>query len=205
MKKTIICSISMKENIDQVVYSSKDKSLSVSERKVRYPICAFLEKTMESNDELEVIILVKKDKKDYYKRNIAFFKEELEAVNKEIGAAIEYKIIDSEFEEHQTVHEQLLKDIVAQISDDSHIYVDITYGPKDLPIILFTTLGFAEKFLNCTVENIVYGQADFENGRAVNTRICDMVPLYCLSSITNTIECTDSDKARSMLNLLLTF
>ena len=68
---------------------------------------------MESDDELEVIILVKKDKKDYYKRNIAFFKEELEAVNKEIGAAIEYKIIDSEFEEHQTVHEQLLKDIVA--------------------------------------------------------------------------------------------
>ena len=80
MKKTIICSISMKENIDQVVYSSKDKSLPVSERKVRYPICAFLEKTMESDDELEVIILVKKDKKDYYKRNIAFFKEELEAV-----------------------------------------------------------------------------------------------------------------------------
>ena len=204
MKKTIICSISMKENIDQVVYSSKDKSLPVSERKVRYPICAFLEKTMESDDELEVIILVKKDKKDYYKRNIAFFKEELEAVNKEIGAAIEYKIIDSEFEEHQTVHEQLLKGYIPG-QRFTHIYVDITYGPKDLPIILFTILGFAEKFLNCTVENIVYGQADFENGRAVNTRICDMVPLYCLSSITNTIECTDSDKARSMLNLLLTF
>ena len=37
----------MKENIDQVVYSS----------------CAFLEKTMETDDELEVIILVKKIKK----------------------------------------------------------------------------------------------------------------------------------------------
>ena len=35
-----------------------------------------------------------KDKKDYYKRNLEFFKEELEAVNKEIGAAIEYKIIE---------------------------------------------------------------------------------------------------------------
>ena len=30
MKKTIICSISMKENIDQVVYSSKDKVPPVS-------------------------------------------------------------------------------------------------------------------------------------------------------------------------------
>ena len=205
MKKTIICSIPMKENIDQVVYSSTDKSLPVSERKVRYPICSFLEKTLTSVDELEVILLVKKDRKDYYKRNTEFFKEELEAVNIEIGADIEYKIIDSEFEEHQTVHEQLMKDIVAQIPDNSHIYVDITYCPKDLPIVLFTTLNFAEKFLDCTIENIVYGQADFENGRAVNTRICDMIPLYCLSSITNTMECTDSDKARSMLNLLLTF
>ena len=88
MKKTIICGISMKENIDQVVYSSKDKSLPVSERKVRYPICAFLEKTMTSDDELEIILLVKKDKKDYYKRNVEIFKEELEAVNKEIGATI---------------------------------------------------------------------------------------------------------------------
>ena len=205
MKKTIICSIPMKENIDQVVYSSTDKSLPVSERKVRYPICSFLEKTLTSDDELDVILLVKKDRKDYYKRNTEFFKEELEAVNIEIGADIEYKIIDSEFEEHQTVHEQLMKDIVAQIPDNSHIYVDITYGPKDLPIVLFTTLNFADKFLDCTIENIVYGQADFENGRAVNTRICDMIPLYCLSSITNTMECTDSDKARSMLNLLLTF
>ena len=60
MKKTIICSIPMKENIDQVVYSSTDKSLPVSERKVRYPICSFLEKTLTSDDELEVILLDKK-------------------------------------------------------------------------------------------------------------------------------------------------
>ena len=55
---------------------------------MRYPICAFLEKTMTSDDELEIILLVKKDKKDYYKRNVEIFKEELEAVNKEIGATI---------------------------------------------------------------------------------------------------------------------
>ncbi|MCB6358320.1 hypothetical protein LI295_19675, partial [Blautia wexlerae] len=118
---------------------------------------------------------------------------------------ISYTIINSEFEEHQTVHEQLMKEIVAHISDNSRILADITYGPKDLPIVLFTTLSFAEKFLNCTVDNIVYGQASFENGRAVDTKICDMMPLYCLSSVTNTIQCTDPDKARRMFNTLLTF
>ena len=95
---------------------------------------------------LRLFFWIKKDRKDYYKRNTEFFKEELEAVNIEIGADIEYKIIDSEFEEHQTVHEQLMKDIVAQIPDNSHIYVDITYGPKDLPIVLFTTLNLQRNF-----------------------------------------------------------
>lgn len=205
MKKTVICNISMKENLDQVIYSNTDRSLPVSDRKVSYPICAFLEKTMTSEDELDAILLVKKDKNDHYKKNIERFREELEAVNEKIDADISYTIIDSEFEEHQTVHEQLMKEIVAHISDNSHILADITYGPKDLPIVLFTTLSFAEKFLNCTVDNIVYGQASFENGRAVDTKICDMMPLYCLSSVTNTIQCTDPDKARRMFNTLLTF
>ena len=136
MKKTVICNISMKENLDQVIYSSTDRSLPVSDRKVSYPICAFLEKTMTSEDELDAILLVKKDKNDHYKKNIERFREELEAVNEKIDADISYTIIDSEFEEHQTVHEQLMKEIVAHISDKSHILADITYGPKDLPIVL---------------------------------------------------------------------
>ena len=81
MKKTVICNISMKENLDQVIYSSTDRSLPVSDRKVSYPICAFLEKTMTSADELDAILLVKKDKNDHYKKNIERFREELEAVN----------------------------------------------------------------------------------------------------------------------------
>ena len=61
MKKTVICNISMKENLEQVIYSSTDRSLPVSDRKVRYPICAFLEKSMTSEDELDAILLVIKD------------------------------------------------------------------------------------------------------------------------------------------------
>lgn len=54
MKKIIICSIPMKEKVDQVLYSSDDKSLPVAEKKVRYPICAFLEKTMLKEDDLKI-------------------------------------------------------------------------------------------------------------------------------------------------------
>lgn len=203
MKKTIICNIPMKENVDQVIYISDDKSLPVADRKVRYPICAFLEKIMKPEDELKVIILVKKDNYGYYSKNTEFFKQELAEVNSKIGAAIEYTIIDTEFEETRVVHERLMGKIVDELGANSHILVDTTYGPKDLPVVIFAALNFAEKFLNCTVDNIVYGQASFVDGKAVDTKICDMIPLYCLSSITNTIHCSEPEKAKSMLKALL--
>lgn len=203
MKKIIICSIPMKEKIDQVLYTSDDKSLPVAERKVRYPICTFLEKTMLPEDELKVIILVKKDHYGHYNRNAEFFKEELAEANAKIGAAIEYTVIDTDFEETRSVHEQMMGRLVDELSVGSHILVDTTYGPKDIPVVIFAALNFAEKFLDCTVDNIVYGQASFVNGQAVDTKICDMIPLYCLSSITNTIHCSEPEKAKSMLKALL--
>ena len=50
MKKVVICNIPMKERVDKVQYISDDKSLPVADKKVRYPICAFLQKTLKSDD-----------------------------------------------------------------------------------------------------------------------------------------------------------
>ena len=130
-------------------------------------------------------------------------KTELTEANANIGAAISYCEIDTDFEQTKSVHEQLMGRIVDVLSIGSHILVDITYGPKDLPIVIFSALNFAEKYLDCTVDNIVYGQASFVNGKAVDTKICDMIPLYCLGSITNTIRCDEPEKAKSMLKALL--
>ena len=93
--------------------------------------------------------------------------------------------------------------LIEEIETGAHILVDITYGPKDLPIVIFSALNFAEKFLKCEIDNIVYGQAAFEGDKVVGSVICDMIPLYCLSSVTNTIKCEDPLKARQMLKSLL--
>lgn len=55
-----------------MIYSSTDRSLPVSDRKVSYPICAFLEKTMTSEDELDAILLVKKTRMIITKKYRAF-------------------------------------------------------------------------------------------------------------------------------------
>lgn len=203
MKKTIICNIPMKEKVDMSVYKSDDKSLPVSEKSVRYPINSFLHRTMNPEDELKVILLVKKDDKKHFMKNTDDYISELNEINADIKAKLEYLTIETEFDESRSVHEKLLSDVVNALDDESHILADITYGPKDLPVVLFTALNFAEKFMNCSVDNIIYGQASFENGRVVETKICDMVPLFCLGSVTNMINCSDSKKAKEMLNNLL--
>ena len=93
--------------------------------------------------------------------------------------------------------------IIDAIDVDTHIIADITYGSKDMPIVLFSAMGFAEKFLRCEIDNIIYGQANFENGKVVNTKICDMIPLYYINSVTDTIHCDEPEKAKQMLKTLL--
>ena len=203
MKKTIICNVTMKEKTDKLVYPSMDRSLPTSERAVIYPISAFLEKTMRSDDVVTVILLVKKDPMGNYKKNRTDFINELLTVNENIGARIDFKNIETDFTEEQSVHEELLGRIVDEIEDGTHILADITYGPKDLPIVLFSALNFAEKFLGCEVDNLIYGQVNFQNGAPVNPKICDMVPLYYLNSVTNTVRAEEPQRARQMLKSLL--
>ena len=203
MKKTVICSIPMKEKVDLSVYESDDQSLPVSGKAVRYPINSFLAETMKPDDEIKVILLVKKDQYGHFEKNTEDFCEELNSVNEAIGAMLDVSIIDTEFEETKATHERLLGQIVDHLNTGEHILTDVTYGPKDILIVLFSALSFAENFLDCSIDNIVYGQASFVDGRAVDTKICDMIPLYCLSSITNTIHCSTPEKAKSMLKTLL--
>lgn len=203
MKKIIICNVPMKANVDQVVYESNDLSLPVSERAVRYPVNAFLEKTISSEDELKVLVLVKKDEYSHYEKNTQDFIDELTEVTNSSEIKIEYKILDTDFEQSQAVHEQLMLKIVEELEVGAHIIADITYGSKDVPIVLFAALNFAEKFLNCEIDNLLYGKASFDGSKPVNTKICDMMPLYCLNGVTDTIRCDEPEKAMQMLRTLL--
>ena len=203
MRKTVICNITMKEKTDKCKYRTTDLSLPVSAREVVYPVSAFLEKTLTKDDEIKAVMLVKKDPNGNYQKNAAEFVEEILAINESIGAKIDFKTVETSFSEEQTVHEELLGKIVDEIDDKTRIIADITYGPKDLPIVLFSAMNFAEKFLECEIENIIYGQAVFKDGKPTDTKICDMVPLYYLNSVTNTIRSEDSTRARQMLKSLL--
>ena len=203
MKKIIICNIPMRDYVANTVYSSNDESLPVSEYPYRYPINSMLSETTTKDDELKIILLIKKDKNLFYEKNTADYKHEIEEICKTTGAKADFVTIDTDFNQDKENHEQLMKRLVDEIDTEAHIMVDITYGPKDLPIVIFTAINFAERFLRCEIDNIVYGQATFKDNKVIGSVICDMIPLYCLSSVTNTINCDEPEKARQMLKSLL--
>lgn len=203
MKKIVFCNICMSDRNSRVVYSSDDKSLPVSGKEVAYPICSFLEMTMKPDDEIKLVLLAKKDRRNVYEKNVERLKEDFEEANKNIGAKYEYVELYSDFEETKEVFETLMVQIVDLIDVGATILADITYGPKDLPIVLFGALDFAEKFLNCYVSNVIYGQVTFENGNVTTSKICDMSPLYCLNSVTRLIHTNDPEKARNFLRSLV--
>ena len=193
----------MRDYVANTVYSSNDVSLPVSENPYRYPINSLLSQTATEDDEIKIILLIKKDKNLFYEKNTADCKQEIEEICKATGTKAKFVTIDTDFNQDKENHEQLMKRLVDEIDTEAHIMVDITYGPKDLPIVIFSAINFAEKFLRCEIDNIVYGQATFKDNKVVGSVICDMIPLYCLSSVTNTIKCDEPEKARKMLKSLL--
>lgn len=204
MKKTIICSLPFKPNVDKVIYESTDMSMKVANREVRFPVNALLEGKITDEDELKVLLLVKQDKNNFYEKNKEFFLEELYQVTDKLHVKVGVECIYTEFSQTREVHESLLDELIDNIEDDSHILADITYGPKDEPIIIFAALKFAEKHLNCDVEGIIYGLAQFDdNHHVVEGKICDMSSLFYLSSVADSIECTTAEKSRRMMKALI--
>lgn len=203
MKKTVICNIPMKSRIDKSVYISEDDSIPASDLRVAFPVNAFIDAVITEAAELKVILLAKEDEYSATAKNIELFMAELAEVTADKDVSVTYTVINTAFSEEKTVHEQLMGNLIDEIEAGSHLIVDITYGPKDLPIIEFTALSFAEKHLKCEIDNILYGQSSFSNGAAVNTRLCDMAPLFYLGSVADTVHADSPDKARRMLKSLL--
>ena len=205
MKKIVICNISMKKKLDKCVYASNDKALPASDRAVSFPICSYFDNALKAGDDLKVIMLVKKDGKySHNEKNIEIFKEELTEAIGGRDISVEYKMIDTDFVETSSVHEELMSRLVDEIDVESEIYADITYGPKDLPLIVFSALTFAQKRLACEIEHIIYGLTHFdEKGKTNDSQLCDMVALFYLTSVVSSAPGGNPQDAKRMLKSML--
>lgn len=206
MKKVVFCNMMMWELTDskRSRYKVSGNSAIAFDMEVAFPINGVLSRTLAPSDDVKVVLLKTEDPAGNSNKNARGFMAELDRVNAGIGAKIEYKTLSTPHDERREVQEKLLKDIVGEFVEGAHVYVDITYGPKSLPIIMFAALNFAERFFRAEIKNIVYGKADFDkHNKPFNHELFDMTALFYLNSIASTIECNDGEEAKKMLDAIL--
>ncbi|MDE5755667.1 MAG: TM1812 family CRISPR-associated protein [Clostridia bacterium] len=209
MRKIVFSNLPMKKELNKLKYRVDGNSTIEYDDEIIFPVNSVLARTMQKGEKIKVVLLSKNDIEGNSSINAGIFQKELNDINRNIGAEIEYVTIATPFEETRDIHEKLLRDMIGKLEEKTEIIGDITYGPKPLPIIMFSVMSFAEKFFNCKINNIVYGKVDFVKDKnnilnPTNPVLYDLTPLYYLNSITNSIACKTSEEAIKALDTLLT-
>ncbi len=170
---------------------------------VYYAINAVLAKTLNSDDDIKVVLLETKAGDKAGSKNAQLFMNELNEVNT-CGASITYEVIPSEFIETKDKFKDLYKRLIKTFENESELYADVTFGPKSLSLLIFAAMQFGEKFFDCSIGNVIYLKTEFKNGKVDESSqiICDYTPLYMLNSFTNTIECSSGEKAIAAVEAL---
>lgn len=206
--KIVYSNLPMKKQLDRFRYPVAGNSTIEYDGEVVFPVNSVLAKTLKPGERTRVVLLKKLDTEGNSDVNAGEFMKELNAINRNIGADIEYRIIDSPFEETRDTHEKLLRAMIGCLEDGAEIYSDITYGPKPLPIVLMGVLNFAEKFFGAKIRNIVYGKVDFitqadGTTRPANPMLYDITPLFYLNAVTEAMDGKNSAEAVKALDALL--
>ena len=172
-----------------------------------YAINSVLARTMKKDDEIKVVLLETRAGDKAGTKNAQLFMNELNEINtsNSIGAKITYEIIPSDFLASKKGLNEIYLKLIKNLEPDIEVSADITFGPKSLPLLIFTAMQFGEKFFDCSIGNVIYMKAEFKNNILVEGTqlICDYTPLYMLNSFTNTIECTNGEKAIASVEALL--
>jgi hypothetical protein len=192
----------MKKNVYSFFYPVVGNSLIEYNGEVYFPVNAMLAKTLQKGEKGKILFLsTSGGLENHSKDNIELFKEELTKINAGIGADLYWETIDVPFDPQIEVFEQLTSGIISKFEKNCQIIVDITYGIKPLPMILFCALQFAEKFFNASILNIIYGKVEFDKqNKPINPKLYDISSLFFLNKLIGAMECESGEIALKILN-----
>lgn len=214
MKKIVFATIPMQSQEGEgwdpegYVYKCNDNKKIEYDKKVRFAINGFLTKSLLKDDDVKVVqILVSNEAS---KQNVKLQKAELEKLNENIGAKLSFKEIVTDFDDSGRTIEKRFQELIGELEDNCDIYLDMTFGSKTLVPVLFYVLGFAEKFFDADIKNILYDKVEFKrlnNGKSVpvpdKCEIFDVTSLFYLNSLTTVMSAPDSKTALERLNKFL--
>ena len=203
MKKIVFVTLMMADDMHKRHYPVDGNSFIEYSGEVYYAINAVLAKTLKAGDDIKIVLIETKAGDDAGAKNAQLFMNELNEINT-CGASITYEVIPSSFLETKDNFKGLYKKLLKILENDAEISADITFGPKALPLMIFSAMQFAEKFFDCSIGNVIYLKSEFKNGKVDEKSqvICDYTPLYMLNSFTNTIESSSGERAVAAIEAL---
>lgn len=203
MKKIVFVTLMMADAMHKRHFPVDGNSFIEYPGETYYAINSVLAQTMKPEDQIKFVLIQTKGGDNAGAQNIALFKDEIENLNT-CGATLSYEVITSEFVENKDKFKSLYTKLIKTLENDAELYADITFGPKSLPLLVFSTMQFGEKFFDCSVGNVIYLKGEFKNNQFVEGSqvIYDFTPLYMLNSFTSTIESSSGEIAISAVEAL---
>ncbi len=203
MKKIVFVTLMMADDMHKRHFPVDGNSFIEYPGETYYAINSVLAQTMKADDQIKFVLIQTRGGDNAGPQNIARFQEEIETLNT-CGANLSYEVIASEFVENKDKFKTLYTKLIKTLETEAELYADITFGPKSLPLLVFSTMQFGEKFFDCSVGNVIYLKGEFKNNQFVegSQMIYDFTPLYMLNSFTSTIESSSGETAVAAVEAL---
>ncbi len=203
MKKIVFVTLMMADDMHKRHFPVDGNSFIEYPGETYYAINSVLAQTMKADDQIKFVLIQTRGGDNAGPQNIARFQEEIEALNT-CGANLSYEVIASEFVENKDKFKTLYTRLIKTLENEAELYADITFGPKSLPLLVFSTMQFGEKFFDCSVGNVIYLKGEFKKNQFVegSQMIYDFTPLYMLNSFTSTIESSSGETAIAAVEAL---
>jgi hypothetical protein len=201
--KTVIITVPMKplSEVEAMQYPMDGNKTVEYEKPVRCPINGILAKTLKKDEEVKVIYILTTGENSECEQNKDSNIDELEGINKEIGAKLSYDTVEIDFEPTKKTYNKLITDLAEKIPDNAEIYVDTTFGFKAIPLSLFCALRFVEEFREAIVQYIVYGKVEFnkETRKPEKPMLYDITSLYYLFKLMGSMGASNAEDALETL------
>jgi len=201
--KTVIITVPMKppKEVEAIQYPMDGNKSIEYEKPVRCPVNGILAKTLKKDDQVKVIYILTTGENSGYEQNKKAYIEELENINKEIGALLSYDTIEIDFDPTKKTYNKLITDLAEKIPDNAEIFADTTFGFKPESLSLFCALRFVEEFREAIVQYIVYGKVEFKNGKPLpeTAMLYDITSLYYLFKLMGSMGASSAENAMETL------
>jgi len=165
------------------------------------PINSILAKELEKGEKVKVIYINTTGENSEWKKNMDAFTDELNNINKEKVAVLEFTSVNIDFLPTNQTYNKMITELSDNIPENAEIYTDITFSYKPAILSLFCALRFVELFRNAVIQYIVYGKVEFnkETDIAEKPLLFDITSLYYLFKLMGTMGTADAETASETL------